>query len=109
MVGVLLSITVAMGLANALLTLLMWLDIREAKARAVAPLFDPPKDPAPPAGDTISSYMKAMSDYYKTTTPMTTTKISTKTISPAKAKAAKAAVAKKIEQAKKGKLKRVIL
>lgn len=109
MVGVLLSITVAMGLANALLTLLMWLDIREAKARAVAPLFDPPKDYTEPVVDTVSTYMKAMSDYYKTTTPMTTTKIRTTTISPAKAKAAKAAVSKKIAQAKKGKLKRVVL
>lgn len=38
MVGLLVSVTIGVGIANAILTLLMWLDLREAKNRINQPL-----------------------------------------------------------------------
>ncbi len=84
MVGLLVSVTIAVGLANAILTLLMWLDLREAKNRINQSLSGDDLDQMD--ADIANTFNENMKMWYSQEprygTTVTTT---TKTKKPAKA------------------------
>lgn len=72
MVGILISVTIAVGLANALLTLLMWMDLRDAKRRIPAPLFDDKQDDGAKTSMDWASMWYSQEPRYGTTVTTTT-------------------------------------